>query len=155
MEVFFPFTRNSYSMLICQPLWRQFKEVDTMACSLARDCECLSRNYYLLWWSEVKVNYLSRNYYLLWWSAVKVNYCAQSLVIYLQSLILTRGAGYRSRYRDLLWAELSGVRIPVWAIFSLRFRSALGSTQPPVKWVPGLFPESKAAGAWIWPPTPC
>jgi len=33
-------------------------------------------------------------------------------------------------------------------------RLALGSTQPPVQWAPGLFPQGKAAGTWLWQPTP-
>jgi len=33
-------------------------------------------------------------------------------------------------------------------------RPALGPTQPPVKWVPGLSREERAAGACCWPLTP-
>ena len=34
------------------------------------------------------------------------------------------------------------------------FKPALGLTQPPIQWVPGLFPGGKAAGSWRRPPTP-
>ena len=33
-------------------------------------------------------------------------------------------------------------------------RPALGPTQPPVKWVPGLSRGLRAVGAWRWPLTP-
>jgi hypothetical protein len=33
-------------------------------------------------------------------------------------------------------------------------RPNLGPTQSPVKWVPCVFFEGKAAGAWRWPPPP-
>jgi hypothetical protein len=33
-------------------------------------------------------------------------------------------------------------------------RLALGPTQPPIRWVLGLFPECEAAGAWHSSPTP-
>jgi hypothetical protein len=43
-----------------------------------------------------------------------------------------------------------GVRVPVIVMnfhFSMSSRPALGSTQPPVQWVPGFFPRDKAAGS--------
>ena len=33
-------------------------------------------------------------------------------------------------------------------------RPVLWPTQPPIQWVPALFPGGKAAGTWHWPPTP-
>ena len=33
-------------------------------------------------------------------------------------------------------------------------RQAPRHIQPPVQWVPGLFPGDKVTGAWRWPPTP-
>ena len=38
--------------------------------------------------------------------------------------------------------------------FPLLSRPALGPTQPPVQWVPGLFRGLRAVGAWRWPLTP-
>jgi hypothetical protein len=37
--------------------------------------------------------------------------------------------------------------------FSHTFIPALGPTQPPIQWVPGLS-RGKAVGAWCWPPPP-
>ena len=58
---------------------------------------------------------------------------------------------YISVYSDWLRAERSGDRIPVGRDFPHMSTPALGPTQPPVQWVPGL---SRAAAAWRWPLTP-
>jgi hypothetical protein len=64
-----------------------------------------------------------------------------------------RGPGYSDiavRYR----LDGPGVESRWWRDFPHRSRSALGPTQPPIKWLPGLLTCGKAAGAWRWPLIP-
>jgi len=68
--------------------------------------------------------------------------------------LLNYGPGYLSRHKDSLWAGQSGQRILVggWD-FPHPFRPALGPSQAPIQWVPGLSRDT-AAKKWQWPPTP-
>jgi len=54
--------------------------------------------------------------------------------------------GWRSHCCDSLWDGRYWDRIPVVVRFLHPSRWTLRLTQPPVKWVPVLFPGSKAAG---------
>jgi hypothetical protein len=53
-----------------------------------------------------------------------------------------------------LGAGWSGVRIPVKANFPHPFRQTLGSTQLPLKWVPGLFPRVKGLERGVYHTSP-
>jgi hypothetical protein len=47
-----------------------------------------------------------------------------------------------------------GIKSWWWQDFLHLSRPALGPTQPPVQWVPGLSQGYKVAGAWCWPLPP-
>jgi hypothetical protein len=51
-------------------------------------------------------------------------------------------------------ARIQGIEFRWGRDFPHLSRPALGPTQPPVRWVPGLSRGYKAAGAWRWPLTP-
>jgi hypothetical protein len=63
-------------------------------------------------------------------------------------IISNHGQESCSRYSDSLWTERSRDQIALASRFPHLSRKAHGSTQPPAKWAPGLFPGDKAAGAW-------
>jgi hypothetical protein len=65
-----------------------------------------------------------------------------------------RWAGMAPSYSDSLRAGWSGIECRCRRDFPHPSRPALGPTQPPIQWVPGLFRRGTAAGAWRWPPTP-
>ena len=56
------------------------------------------------------------------------------------------GPRERSRHNESLRAIWSGNRISLEAIFLHMSRQDLGTTQPPLQWVPGIFSGDKTAG---------
>ena len=81
----------------------------------------------------------------------KMYNCKRDLAIFVISVtfIRDRSVGIATRYR----LDGPGIESRWRRDFSHTPRPALGPTQPPIQWVPGLFPVDKAAGAWRWPPT--
>jgi hypothetical protein len=68
--------------------------------------------------------------------------------------MLHDGPGELSRYSDSLRTWTVGDRIPVGgADFQRPSILVLGQTQPPIQWVPGLFPSGKAAGRGVEHPS--
>jgi hypothetical protein len=61
---------------------------------------------------------------------------------------------YLSRYSDWLRDERSGDRIPMGRDFPHPSSPVLGSTQPPIQWVPGLSQGVKRPGRGLDHPTP-
>jgi hypothetical protein len=57
-------------------------------------------------------------------------------------------ARWLRRYSDSLRAGRPGIESLWRRDFLHLFRPVPRSTQPPIQWVPGLFPGGKAAGAW-------
>jgi hypothetical protein len=58
-----------------------------------------------------------------------------------------RGSGY-SDIAVRYWLDGQSVESRWWRDFPHRSRPTMGSTQPPIKWVPLLLHGHKAAGAW-------
>jgi hypothetical protein len=47
------------------------------------------------------------------------------------------------------WLDGPGIEFRWEARFSAPVQTGLGHTQPPIQWVPGLFPGVKLSGAWL------
>jgi hypothetical protein len=73
---------------------------------------------------------------------------------YCERMLIIRDLVVLSRYDDSLRAGRSGDRTPRGGRFSGPSRPARRLTQPPVRWVSGLFPGGKAAEGWCWPLNP-
>jgi hypothetical protein len=92
-------------------------------------------------------------------SLLNINCIKMTETIY-RSYTITRSRGSVIGIATRLRARRSGVRFPLEArdlFFSKTSRTARGPTQPPIQWVPGLFPRCKAAkvkNEWRYTGTP-
>ena len=85
-----------------------------------------------------------------------LSWCIGHSIFSVVFLSTSRGPGKWSRYSNSLRTRRFGHRIKGGGgeIFCTRPDRPWGTTPLPVQWVPGLIPESKAAGVWRWPSTP-
>jgi hypothetical protein len=91
-------------------------------------------------------------YYTNWWK--RSSSLTLSSVLHTNNMYVVhdrvRRPGWLSRCSDLIRAWRSRIQTPVGREFSDLYELAPRPTQSPIKWIPGLFPGGKAAGAWRW-----